>query len=240
MVKGIYKIISPSNKIYVGQSWNIEKRFKKYKNLDISTKNQPKLWNSLLKYSPTKHIFEIIEKCEIEKLNEKERYWQDYYDVLGKNGLNCILQECKNKPRKISEETRKKYSDWQKGDNSPKGFKDKKHSQKTKDIISKKNKNKLVSKETKEKMSLWQKGRKLTESHRNNMRGKRKSINGKKVINAVTKEVFDSIAIAAKFFNLNEGTLRARLSGRLKNNTDLQYFTHLKTQIKENGTNNFN
>ena len=30
---GIYKITSPSNKIYIGQSINIERRFKEYKTL---------------------------------------------------------------------------------------------------------------------------------------------------------------------------------------------------------------
>jgi len=31
---GIYKITSPSNKVYIGQSINIEKRFKSYKRYD--------------------------------------------------------------------------------------------------------------------------------------------------------------------------------------------------------------
>ena len=50
MVKiGIYKIVSPSEKIYIGQSINIEKRWEKnYKTLKCKT--QTKLYNSLKKY----------------------------------------------------------------------------------------------------------------------------------------------------------------------------------------------
>ena len=45
---GIYKITSPSGKIYIGQSKDIEKRFKAYKNLKC--KGQPYIYRSLLKY----------------------------------------------------------------------------------------------------------------------------------------------------------------------------------------------
>ena len=68
MVKGIYKIISPSNKIYVGQSWNIEKRFKKYKNLDIvigSLKllisgNKPKKMGQLIQHICVDKIMKLL------------------------------------------------------------------------------------------------------------------------------------------------------------------------------------
>ena len=35
---GIYKIINPNNKVYIGQSTNIERRFKQYKSLDAIRK----------------------------------------------------------------------------------------------------------------------------------------------------------------------------------------------------------
>ena len=47
-IVGIYKITSPTGKIYVGQSCNMKKRFVKYKRLDC--KSQSRLYNSLLKY----------------------------------------------------------------------------------------------------------------------------------------------------------------------------------------------
>lgn len=95
MICGIYKIISPSNKIYIGQSINIKKRFKQYKNKHLG--KQVRLKHSFEKYGIENHTFEIIEECEIELLNEKERYWQEYYDVLGKQGLNCVLVNTKDK-----------------------------------------------------------------------------------------------------------------------------------------------
>lgn len=107
---GIYKITSPTGKVYIGQSRNIIKRRQTYEILPDKIKTQVKLYNSLKKYGWEVHTFEIIEECEITDLKCKERYWQDYYDVLGKNGLNCILQECDDMPRIISEETREKIS----------------------------------------------------------------------------------------------------------------------------------
>lgn len=47
-------------------------------------KAQTKLYNSLVKHSPDRHIFTIIEECSIEDLKCKERYWQDFYNVLSK------------------------------------------------------------------------------------------------------------------------------------------------------------
>lgn len=44
---GIYKITSPSGKIYIGQSINIEKRWEKYQKYIENIKNQIKLYNSL-------------------------------------------------------------------------------------------------------------------------------------------------------------------------------------------------
>ena len=73
---GIYKITSPNNKVYIGQSVDIERRFNEYKNK--TTHTQPKLLNSLQKYGISNHIFSIIEICVIFDLNTRERYWQEY------------------------------------------------------------------------------------------------------------------------------------------------------------------
>lgn len=100
---GIYKITSPTNRIYIGQSVNIKKRFIEYRCLNC--KKQPGLFNSLTKHGVENHIFEIIEECPKELLNERERYWQDYYKVII-NGLNCVLTEVNELPFVISENTR--------------------------------------------------------------------------------------------------------------------------------------
>ena len=86
---GIYKITSPSNKVYIGQSINIDRRFKNYKSIS-QTKGQVMLHNSFKKYGVNNHTFEVVEECSVELLNERERYYQDFYNVLN-GGLNCLL-----------------------------------------------------------------------------------------------------------------------------------------------------
>ena len=108
VICGIYKITSPSGKIYIGSSGNIMERIRFYKIMNC--KNQRVLFNSLSKYGWDAHLFEIIEKCDEEDLYCRERYWQDFYNVLGKNGLNSILVQCGDIRTVVSEETRKKQS----------------------------------------------------------------------------------------------------------------------------------
>lgn len=104
---GIYKITSPKGRIYIGQSIDLKKRCRNYKNLTCV--NQTKIYNSIKKHGWESHIFEIIEECSEEELNCRERYWQDLYDVLN-GGLNLVLQECGSLRAEISEETRLKMS----------------------------------------------------------------------------------------------------------------------------------
>jgi len=93
IIVGIYKITSPSGKIYVGQSKHIEKRFYDYQ--IARCEQQRRLFNSLFKHGWKNHIFEIIEECDKEELDCRERYWQDFYDVKSREkGLNCKLTAC--------------------------------------------------------------------------------------------------------------------------------------------------
>lgn len=121
---GIYKITSPTNKIYIGQSINIENRFRIYYYFK-SYKNNigPRLMNSLNKYGWENHIFETIEECSKEELNIRERYWQDHYNVVSKEGLNCVLTDTSTSFREISQETKDKISKGKMGTNGyPKGL----------------------------------------------------------------------------------------------------------------------
>lgn len=102
---GIYSIKSPSNRYYVGQSVDIYKRWGCYERL--KTKSQHKLQNSLMKYGVDNHKFEIIEKCEISELDDREEFWGIHYDVL-KSGLNSALRMTR---QIFSEETRKIISE---------------------------------------------------------------------------------------------------------------------------------
>jgi group I intron endonuclease len=103
-ITGIYKITSPSNKTYIGQSINIHLRWER-DYYTLQCKNQPKLYNSLKKYGPENHKFDILEECLIEQLNKRERYWQDKYNVLSESGLNLILTSTNDKSGKHSHDT---------------------------------------------------------------------------------------------------------------------------------------
>lgn len=85
MIGYIYKIISPSNKIYIGQTINYKERIKRYKNLNC--KKQLKLYNSLKKYGYENHKFEILEECNREELHKKEIEYIRLNNSI-KEGLN--------------------------------------------------------------------------------------------------------------------------------------------------------
>jgi group I intron endonuclease len=157
---GIYKIISPSNKIYIGQSCRIEARWNHYTKMDC--KSQPKLYNSFLKYGVENHDFVIVEECQVLKLNERERYWQEWYNVT-KDGLNCTLVSTDSRPGHLSDNTKRKISDANRGKSNRENYN---HSEKTKQKIGLANKGKKTTgftgkhtEESKQKMSLAKKGK---------------------------------------------------------------------------------
>ena len=109
---GIYKITSPSNKIYIGQTTNYSKRHNAYKN--HKCKLQPKLFASIEKYGFINHTIEIIKECQVEDLNYYERYYQEYYESV-LDGLNLRYTATTDKSGFMSEESKKKMSDSGKG-----------------------------------------------------------------------------------------------------------------------------
>jgi group I intron endonuclease len=91
---GIYKITNKINgKAYIGQSINIEKRWKehkkRYKNVNTRSYDYP-LYKAFRKYGIDNFTFEIIEKCKEKKLNEKEIFWIEHYNTFFK-GYNQTL-----------------------------------------------------------------------------------------------------------------------------------------------------
>ena len=155
---GIYKITSPTKKVYIGQSINIEKRFKYY--LNLNCKNQTILHRSLLKYGVEKHRFEIICECSLSELNEKERYYQELYSAIGSKGMNCVLNKTDTHKRVVSQETRDKMSKARLG---------KKHSEETLLRMSNSQIGKKISNEQRFKISESKKGVKFSEDVKLNM-----------------------------------------------------------------------
>lgn len=86
----IYKITSPSGKMYIGQTIDINRRVNDYKKHNC--KFQRHLYHSLQKYEWINHKFEIIEEFSSEQfiyeiLNASEVYWIAHFDTF-KNGMN--------------------------------------------------------------------------------------------------------------------------------------------------------
>ncbi len=83
----IYKITSPTGRIYIGQSKVFELRIKNYKKLRCKT--QPKLFKSFLKHGIERHKFEVLEECVIADLTEKEQFYIRKFDACSTFNLNC-------------------------------------------------------------------------------------------------------------------------------------------------------
>jgi group I intron endonuclease len=142
---GIYKITSPTGKTYIGQSVDINRRRLEYKNYGS---HSGKVDKSIKKHGFENHTFEILEECTIELLNERERFYQDQFDVLGPNGLNCRLTETSDKSGCLSEETKLKI-----------GIASRNRSTQTLEKISKAVTGRVVSEETKQKLRIFNTGK---------------------------------------------------------------------------------
>lgn len=124
----IYKIQSPSYKIYIGKSRNFKNRVREYNKLKNSS--QRRLDNSFKKYGIDNHKIEILFKCEEIDLNLWEIFFIKFFDTFGtKHGLNLqsggqggklskesieIIRN-KAKGRVFSEQHKKRISEGKKG-----------------------------------------------------------------------------------------------------------------------------
>lgn len=210
---GIYKITSPSKKVYIGQSTDFDDRFRRYRLSHC--KEQPKLYNSLKKYGFKNHKFEILIECDVSELNDKERYFQDLYSSAGPKGLNCVLTKSSDRSGKHSEDSIEKMRIAR--------------SKRSKESIDKYIKTRTgckVSEETKLKISNSLKGKKLSEETKCKMSIARigsKNHKSKKVICSVTKTIYDSVAICERENNLPFNSLCNKLNGNRTNNTNFIY-----------------
>ena len=88
---GIYKFTNKINgKIYIGQSIDINARKRSHIN-DAYCKGKDSncpFHQAIIKYGENGFNFEIIEECPKELLNEREKYWIQYYNSYH-NGYNA-------------------------------------------------------------------------------------------------------------------------------------------------------
>ncbi len=184
---GIYKITSPSKKIYIGQSIDIERRFKEYKKLQCS--QSLKLYNSLKKHGYENHIFEILEECSKHQLNKKEENY-----ILSFNshidGLNIKLA---SKPAWTGKK-RPEHSEFLKKNGSGLSYI---RTQEHKDNLKEKLSGRKLSKDICEKISQNKIGKKT-----------------KKIICLETQQIFNSIKECSEYFNISKGCICSFVKGK--------------------------
>jgi group I intron endonuclease len=223
----IYKITNPKGKIYIGQTIDYERRLYSYNK--YRCKSQIRLYNSLKKYGVDLHDIVILEEISDIKLNERERYWQEYYTAV-ETGLNCRYTKTTDKVGKLSIFTKKKLSiamtgkkihsekykqalgEQMKG--SLNHFYGKTHSNEVKNKLSKINTGKILSDETKEKISTAHRGK---HSMGNNQMARQ-------IIDIETKKIYSCIKEAAKENKMSYSTLHKWLRNPDRNKSSLRYY----------------
>lgn len=133
----IYRIISPTGKIYIGKTYDFKKRFYDYKCKRYRSKKSI-IIDSIKKYGWESHVMDVVEEVDEVLLNEREIFWikelgtYAYENEKGMNltrggdgqrhswkhdveRVNQAKKRCgENAPnygRKVSAETKKKIAD---------------------------------------------------------------------------------------------------------------------------------
>ena len=90
VICGIYKIENTkTKKCYIGQSVDIERRFTAHKSPSAWKCNYP-LYEDFMLYGIDAFSFEIIEECEVDDLDEREKYWISQYGAY-EGGYNQTI-----------------------------------------------------------------------------------------------------------------------------------------------------
>lgn len=82
---GIYKITNTLNdKSYIGQSVSIKERWRQHikRGCGAEAPTRNKLYSAMLEDGVWNFSFELLEECPREELDEKEDFWQKYFDVI--------------------------------------------------------------------------------------------------------------------------------------------------------------
>lgn len=89
---GIYKILNTvNNKIYIGQSVHIEKRYKEHIRESKYERSNMPIHKAIHKYGSENFQLEILEECSIEDLDCRECYYIDKYNSRNREvGYNIL------------------------------------------------------------------------------------------------------------------------------------------------------
>jgi group I intron endonuclease len=213
---GIYKIISPTNKINIGQSWDINKRYKNYN--EMNCKNQTKLYNSFQKYGFENHKFEVIHELPQDITQET----LDQYEILYINQY----KECGFELMNIKEGGKGgKWSDEMKFK-----LKMERSTPEWKNFLSSIHKNKVVLEITRDKIAKGRIGKKhspetmikLFNRPKISQDSKIDKLN-KPVICINDNTTFKSIKEAALYYNIDRSSISKVIRGKNKHVNNLNF-----------------
>lgn len=104
MICGIYCITNTANnKKYIGQSRNIEKRWRGHiGDLNRNKHSNSHMQNAWNTYGAQSFSFVIVEICDRDELTDREKYWMDYYNTLDRD-LGYNLREAGDTSKVCSE-----------------------------------------------------------------------------------------------------------------------------------------
>lgn len=233
----IYKITSPSGRVYIGKTSNYQKRLREHKHF-VKNGRHSVLSRSYKKYGFECHKFEILDSfsSDNEYCQGKEMFWiRSYMSNIHKypymNGLNMTDGGDGQSGRHLSDESRKKISDSKKG----KKISDSHKEALLKSIIGNKfNLGRKQSKELIERRIKNIRGRKFSEERLKAATALFIQLRGKPVfvLNIETNEElnFSTIRLAAKYLKVDRSKLSEYLRG--KNNEFSKKFNNYIVKFK--------
>lgn len=168
-ISGIYKITClVDGRCYIGQSVNVFIRLKQHKSNLKSNRHENKYLQGLYnQFGANNFTYELIEECSIEELDEREKYWINFFG--GKDSkMNCNFESGGHALKTMSKELLARQSLSHKGQHSSprtefaKGIipwnKGKKTPLEIRQKLSKAHIGQKISEETKKKISETSKG----------------------------------------------------------------------------------